>query len=166
MNKQEEILIDVDSPSSATDTETATPVKKLSFQTKFFCTLFVLMLIYHFVSSISSASQINTLNSKLRDADKQVSDLLLTKQGLELNLKNVNQSLDEAKSNIKYVESARQGSVDEVKTLTEIIAGFKNNLSEGKRLELLRLEGKLLEWEEYQKSVEAVLSKRPGAIGK
>lgn len=166
MNKQEEILIDVDSSSSATDAETATPAKKLSFQTKFFCTLFVLMLIYHFVSSISSASQINSLNSKLRDADKQVSDLLLAKQSLELNLKNVNQSLDEAKSNIKYVESARQGSVDEVKTLTEIIAGFKKNLSEGKRLELLRLEERLLEWEEYQKSVEAVLTKRPGAIEK
>jgi cell division protein FtsL len=164
-----EIIIDVESPGNEKERrsdENTGPGKKLSFQTKFFFGIFAVILIYHLISSWSSGRQISDLNEKLTDANKQISSFELKNQALELKVSQFTTNLHEAKSNLKYVETARQVSIEEGKKLTDVLAGFKKNLNEGSKLEIARLEQKLAEWEVFQKSVEDILKKRPAVIAK
>ena len=157
-----EIIIDVENPDKGSEEKTSNqPLKKLSFQTKFFFAVFAILLTYHFFSSWSSNSEISALNEKNREANKKISDLELKNQKLDLAVKEFTNTLKEAKSNLKYVESDRQDRIDEIKELIARIEAYKKDLNEGSKLEIVHLEKKLAQWEKYQKNIEALLKTRP-----
>jgi hypothetical protein len=141
------------------------PIKKLSFQTKFFSGMFAALLIYHFISSWTSSSMVSDLNAQATKANQEISSLKLQNQKLELALKASALELKELNSNLKYVESARQVKIEEAKDLNVIIEAFKKDLNEGSKLEIGRLERRIHEWEAYLKKIQETLGKRPANLG-
>ena len=156
VDKKEEVIIDVvEDDFSSEDQAPPQAVRKISFFTKFFVTIFSALLIYHLVTSWIANRKISTLT-------EEVGKLKLENQTLTDKVSRLSSDLTKTKTNLDYVESDSQKKTLEVNELKTIVDSMKKNAPEGSRLLIERLEKKLALWEEYYKTLDKTLKERPG----
>lgn len=141
--------------------EETKPSKKLTFITKFFLFAFTVLLIFHFVTNWISTEKVSTQNTEISDLNKDISSLKLTNQELSAKVKNLGKLLQKAETNLEFVDLDRVKKANEIQELTAILSTLQKNIPEGSKLVIQRLEKKLQAWEEYYKSLNEVLEKRP-----
>jgi len=152
---KEEIIIDVD--DGAENSNNTTPpkaTKQLAPVTKFFICIFSALLIYHFVSSWMANGKINNLTTQVGDLKLEVQKLTDKNQSLE-------KKLNETKTNLDFVDKDRVTKINELGELNKIIETMKENIPQGSKLLVEKLEKKIQEWEAYHKSLEETLKTRP-----
>ena len=154
-DKKEDVIIDVIEENSADDQIPPEPVRKISFFTKFFVTIFSALLIYHLVTSWMA-------NNKISSLTEEVGKLKLENQTLNDKVSKLSSDLTKTKTNLDYVESDSQKKTLEVNELKTIIDSLKNNAPEGSRLLIERLENKLSSWEDFYNTLDETLKSRPG----
>ncbi|MCM8526320.1 MAG: hypothetical protein NE327_07380 [Lentisphaeraceae bacterium] len=158
-DKKEELITDIlDEPDFPEDRK---PAKKLSFITKFFLFAFTVLLIFHFVTNWIATEKIDKQADQLSQLNKELSDLKLQNQELVGKVKNLESELAKAKTNLEYVDTERSKKAAEINELNKILSTMKTNVPEGSKLMIERLEKKLADWENYYKSLNETLKKRP-----
>lgn len=135
--------------------------KKLAFITKFFLFAFTVLLIFHFATNWLSTEKINEQSTEISELNKEISNLKLSNQELLNRVKNLDEGLSKAKTNLEFVDLDRVKKANEIQELKTILEALQKNVPEGSKLVIQRLEKKLEAWEEYYNSIDEVLKKRP-----